>query len=202
MDELKAIITHVVTFAGGFVSSREFLAGLVATLVGVLAAFRLERRRERLRAREQYARHLSVVWYESEQLRAVCEEALVGFAQTGAITTYEMDAPALRGLVSGPELQEHAPHGLAVVLISLVAVVGRTRNGVDYYRRLLASAGGASVALSAAQAARLTKHLTRLRAGIESAQGVLDAELARLGRDVMQTKEDTAAIQAFRDATK
>jgi hypothetical protein len=185
---------------GGVIASREFWSGLVATLVGVLIAFRLERRREGRRALEQYARHLSAVRYESAQLHAVCQQALAGIPK-GAITSYDVDAPALRGLVSGPELQEHAPHGLAMVLISLLAVVGAARNSLGHYRNLVTSAGYSTTLLTT-QLAPLAKHLTRLLDGIESAQGLLDGELKRLGRGVKETAEDKAVIQAFRDATK
>lgn len=205
LDSLHAWLSSAFATIGpivtGLLAGREFWAGLVATLIGVVAAFELERWRDRRHAREQYARHLSAVRYESAQLHAICEGALAGLAQ-GAITNYEIDSPALRGLVSGPELQEHASHGLAMVLISLLAVAGRTRNGVDYYRRLLVSGAGASIALPAAQIARLTKHLTRLQDGIEIVQGVLDEELKRLRRGVKETAEDKAVIDAFREATK
>ncbi len=164
---LSWAFTRVARIGTGLLSNRAFWASLVATLIGVLVAFELERWRERRDAREQYARHLSAVRYESAQLHSACQQALAGIGQ-GAITTYEIDAPALRGLVSGPALQEHAPHGLSVVLISLLALVGATHNSVNHYRRLI---GAGALSILATQLAPLTKHLKQLQAGIENAQG-------------------------------
>jgi hypothetical protein len=88
-----------------------------------------------------------------------------------------------------------------MVLVSLLAVVDAARNSLDHYRRLVASAGY-SITLPTAQLAPLTKHLTRLQAGIENAQGVLDGELKRLQRGVKETAKDRTVIEAFREATK
>jgi len=176
-----------------------FWAGLVATLLGVFLAFRLERWQEHRHSREQYARTLNAVRYESAQLHAICTQALTAIQQHGGISSYEMEAPALRAFVAGPALHEHAGHGLTLVLGSLIAIVGAARNSLAYFR---SQVGVTGMQIAPAHLAPLTKHLTRLKAGIESAQGLMDRELQRLQRGVIRTAQDQQDVQAFRDATQ
>lgn len=183
---------------GRLFGDTTFWASLVATLVGVLAAFELERWRDRRLSQEQYARHVSAVRDESARLHAICQQALAAIPH-GGLTSYEVDAPALRSLVSGPALQEHAPYDVAVVLGSLLTFVGAASNSLDHYRRLVGPGG---TPMLAAHLAPLTDHLTRLQKGIENAQGLMDQELQRLRRGVTRSDEDRKAIAAFTEATK
>lgn len=184
---------------GRLLTDATFWAGLVATFLGVGIAFWLDRRQERRHSREQYARTLNAVRYESAQLHAICTQALTAIQQHGGISSYEMEAPALQAFVSGPALHEHAGHGLTVVLGSLLAIVGAARNSLAYFRSQVGMAG---TPIAPAHLAPLVKHLTRLKAGIESAQAVMDRELQRLQRGVIRTEQDQQDVQAFRDATQ
>jgi hypothetical protein len=176
-----------------------FWAGLTATLLGVFLAFRLERWRDRRHAREQYARTLNAVRYESAALHAICSQALTAIQQHGGLTSYELEAPALRNFVASPLLHEHAGHGLTMVLGSLVALVGAARNSLAYFR---SQVGVAGLQIAPAHLAPLTKHLTRLKAGLENAQGLMDRELQRLQRGVIRTVQDQQDVQAFQEATQ
>ena len=65
-----------------------FWAGLTATLLGVVAAFELERWRDRRTARALYARSLSAVRYESASLLARCTQALTAIQANGGLTLH------------------------------------------------------------------------------------------------------------------
>lgn len=196
---LRAMASAVWWALHTLLTAKEFWAGLAATLTGVLLAFELERWRDRRRARELYARALSAVRHESASLHAICAQALATIQATGGLTSYELEAPALRDFVASPSLQEHGPHRLAIILGSVLAFVGAARNSLDFFRRQVGLGG---TPILAVHLAPLTRHLTRLQSGIEHAQTLMDAELQRLGRGVYKTAEDQQVIDAFTAATK
>src|SRR5258706_2976228 len=134
-------------------TTREFWAGLAATLIGVLLAFELERWRDRRHSREQYARALNAVRYETAQLHGICLQALAALPR--GLSSYEIDAPALRGFVSSPALQEHGSHGLTIVLIGLLSSVGAARNSLEHFRRQVRIGG---TEILAVHLAPLSKH--------------------------------------------
>jgi hypothetical protein len=180
-------------------TTTEFWAGLVATLLGVFLAFRLERWRERRHAVELYARSLSAVRYESALLHSICRQALVSIAKSGGLTSYELEAPALRDFVASPSLQEHGPHRLSILLGSVLAFLGAARNSLHYFRSQVPLGG---TPILTAHLGPLTQHLVRLQTGIEHAQTLMDQELQRLRWGVRKTAEDQRVIDAFTAATK
>ena len=190
-------ITSAVWWAlSTLLTTTDFWASLVATALGVYGAFELERWRDRRHVLEQYARALNAVRYESAQLHAVCQQAL---AVMPNITSYELEAPALREFVGSESLQTHGSHALAVVLGSVLAFVGAARNSLAYFRSQV-HLGGTPILTT--HLAPLGRHLTRLVAGIEHAQALMDRDLQRLQRGVRPTDEDRAIIDAFRAATQ
>jgi hypothetical protein len=120
------------------------------------------------------------------------------YLPTGRITSYEVDALALRTLVTSPVLQEFGSYGLTVVLGALLTLVESTGNSLDHYRRQV-GIPGTTVLVS--HLTPLARHFTRLKAGIEEAQRLLDRELARRRRGVYRTAQDQADIAAFSEAT-
>ncbi len=180
-------------------TAKEFWAGLAATLFGVFIAFRLERWWERRRAREQYAQALNAVRYKSASLFARCTQALEAIQANGGISSYELEAPVLRAFLANPLLQEYGPYRLSILLGSVAAFVGAARNSLDFFRRQLGLGG---TPILAVHLLPLTRHLTRLRTGIEHAQALMDAELHRLRRGVRKTPEDQQVIDNFTAATK
>ena len=194
---LRAMASAVWWALSTLLTTREFWAGLAATLIGVLLAFELERWRDRRHSREQYAWALNAVRYETAQLHGICLQALAALPR--GLSSYEIDAPALRGFVSSPALQEHGSHGLTIVLIGLLSSVGAARNSLEHFRRQVRIGG---TEILAVHLAPLSKHLTNLKAGIESAQTLLDRELRRLKHGVRESEQDRRDIQAFRDATE
>lgn len=138
---LRAMASAVWWALHTLLTAKEFWAGLAATLTGVLLAFELERWRDRRRARELYARALSAVRHESASLHAICAQALATIQATGGLTSYELEAPALRDFVASPSLQEHGPHRLAIILGSVLAFVGAARNSLDFFRRQVGLGG-------------------------------------------------------------
>ena len=144
-------------------TTREFWAGLAATLIGVLLAFELERWRDRRHSREQYAWALNAVRYETAQLHGICLQALAALPR--GLSSYEIDAPALRGFVSSPALQEHGSHGLTIVLIGLLSSVGAARNSLEHFRRQVRIGGTEILAvhLAAQQARRTSRRASRAR---------------------------------------
>ncbi len=172
------------------------LGNLVGTLVGGFLAFQLAHWQERKRAREEYARLLSAVRYELSELHSICEQA-IDAASRNSVTSYEVEAPALTLLVSGAALQAYAPHGLTVVLRSLAAFVGTANTVLNHFRLLVAL----NQPVRSNRIDLLRRHLERLRSGIANAETLIDRELARFKRGVIETEQDRADIANFQAVT-
>jgi len=170
---------------------------LVGTLVGVLLAFRLDRAWERRQSRQLYCQQLTACRYDLASLRAICSKIQVQIA-VGSTNILEVEAPALRALLASPNLQEHCPHGLVVVLTAVSAFIAATRNIMAHYR--LASATGGAVTEKGVTDTR--DRMVQLLRGLEYAQRVIDLELQRFRLGVVKTSEDTQMMDGFAKALR
>jgi hypothetical protein len=170
---------------------------LVGTLVGVLLAFRLDRAWERHRSRQLYCQQLNSCRYDLSSLRAICSK-IQGQVAVGSTNILEVEAPALRSLLASPNLQEHCPHGLVVVLTAVSAFIAATGNIMAHYR--LASATGG--ALTEQGVADTRDRMGQLVRGIEYVQHLIDEELKRFRVGVVKTSEDTEMVDGLTKALR
>ncbi len=170
---------------------------LVGTLVGVLLAFRLDRAWEHHRSRQLYCQQLTACRYDLASLHAICSK-IQGQVRVGSTNILEVEAPALRALLVSPNLQEHCPHGLVVVLTAPSALIAATANVMTQYR--LAAAGGGGITERGAADTRV--RMAQLVRGLEYAQHLIDQDLRRFRVSVLRTSEDTEMMDGFTKALR
>ena len=168
---------------------------LVGTFVGVLVAFRLDRMWERHQSSRVYCQQLNACRYDLASLHDVCRRIQDQVA-VGSTNILEVEAPALRAILAGPNLQEHCPHGLVVVLTAVSTLISATENIMTHYR-LAAATGGA---LTEKGVADTRDRMVQLLRGLEYAQRVIDLELQRFRLGVVKTSEDTEMMDGFAKA--
>jgi len=170
---------------------------LIGTMIGVLLAFRLDRAWERRQSRQLYCQQLNACRYDLASLHAVCLR-LQNQVAVGSTNILEVETPALRALLVSPNLQEHCPHGLVVVLTAVSALIAATGNIMAHYR--LASATGG--ALTEQGVADTRDRMGQLLRGIEYVQHLIDEELGRFRVGVVKTSEDTDIAEDFAKALR
>lgn len=168
------------------------LTTLLATLIGVFLAFRLNRARERHQSRVGYVRQVAACLYDLANLHATCRRTHEQI-RPGATAILEIDAPGLRALLASPSLHEHGGHGLVVALSTLSGLIGGMRNLFDQYR----AAAVLGRDLSEEGVVNTRTRLEQLQRAIEYAQHLLDTELARLGLGALRTTEDREIVDRF-----
>lgn len=170
---------------------------LIGTMVGVLLAFRLDRAWERRQSRQLYCQQLNACRYDLGNLGAICSRIQDQVA-VGSTNILEVEAPALRAILASPNLQEHCPHGLVVVLTAVSTLISATENIMTHYR-LAAATGGA---LTEKGVADTRDRMVQLLRGLEYAQRVIDLELQRSRLGVVKTSEDTQMVDGFAKALR
>lgn len=159
---------------------------LVGTLVGVLVAFRLDRMSQRHQSKRLYCQQLNACRYDLASLHSLCRR-IENQVALGSTNILEVEAPVLRAVLASPNLQEHCPHGLVVVLTSVYALIAATANVMTQYR--LAAAAGGGITQGGATDTR--DRMAQLVRGLEYAQRLIDQELQRFRVGVVKTSEDT-----------
>jgi len=170
---------------------------LVGTLLGVLVAFRLDRIWERHQSKQLYCQQLNACRYDLANLHAICSKVKDQVAE-GSTNILEVEAPALRAILASPNLQEHCPHGLVVVLTAVSTLISATANIMTHYR-LAAATGGV---LTEKGVSDTRDRMVQLLRGLEYAQRVIDLELQRFRLGVVKTSEDTQMTDGFAKALR
>ena len=170
---------------------------LVGTLVGVLVAFRLDRMWEHRQSRLLYCQQLNACRYDLANLHALCHK-IQDQVVVGSTNILELEAPALRAVLASPNLQEHCPHGLVVVLTAVSALIAATANVMTQYRLAAAAGGG----ITERGAADTRDRMVQLVRGLEYAQRLIDQELQRFRVGVVKTSEDTKMMDGFAKALR
>jgi uncharacterized membrane protein YccC len=170
---------------------------LIGTMVGVLLAFRLNRAWESRQSGRLYCQQLNACRYDLASLRSILSKIQDQVA-VGSTNILEVEAPALRALLASPNLQEHCPHGFAVVLTAVSALITTTGNVMTQYR-LAATTGGTLTAQGVADIRNRTAQLIR---GLDYIQQLIDQELRRFRVGVAKTTEDTEKMDGFAKALR
>ena len=152
---------------------------------------------ERRQSRQLYCQQLNACRYDLGNLHAVCRRIKDQVA-VGSTNILEVEAPALRAILASPNLQEHCPHGLVVVLTAVSTLISATENIMTHYR-LAAATGGA---LTEKGVADTRDRMVQLLRGPEYAQRVIDLELQRFRLGVVKTSEDTEMMDGFAKALR
>jgi hypothetical protein len=173
----------------------DLLANLVGALVGVLLAFKLDRRWQQDQETRLYAEQLNVVRYEFARLLALADHHA---AQLGpqTYTGISFWAPALEAFLRNPTALEHLPHGLLVVLTAMWQFVSAVQNNLEvgHHAVLLGRVRTPEgIAFERLQFAELSR-------GLRSAQEMIDEELQRLNLGVIANERDRAMIERFNSA--
>jgi uncharacterized membrane protein YccC len=172
--------------------TQELLVTLLGTLIGVFAAFRLDRAWERRQSKQQYGQYLDSCRYDLGNLRAICRR-IKEQVSVGNTNMMQIEAPALEALLTNPILHEHGPHGLIVALRSLSGFINTISNIMNHYR--LASAFGRPLTQQGVNDTQ--NRMNQLVRVIEYIQGLIDAELDRLRLGVVRTKEDNEILDGL-----
>jgi len=168
---------------------------LVGTLAGVLLAFKFDRIWERRQSRELYCQQLNACRYDLGNLSAICS-SIHDKVAVGSTNIFEVEAPALRAILVSPNLQEHCPHGLVVVLTAVATLIAATSNVMAQYR--LAATSGMSMTEQGVADTR--NRMERLVRGLEFAEHLIDREIQRFGVGVIKTSEDKEMMDGFAKA--
>ena len=172
--------------------TQELLVTLLGTLIGVLAAFRLDRTWERRQSKQQYGQYLDACRYDLGNLHAICVR-IKEQVSVGSTNMMQIEAPALEVLLTTPILHEHGAHGLIVALRSLSGFINTISNIMNHYR--LASAVGRP--LTQQGVTDTQNRMEQLVRVIEYVQGLIDAELKRLNLGVVRTKDDKEILDGL-----
>lgn len=170
---------------------------LIGTMVGVLLAFRLDRAWERRQSRQLYCQQLNACRYDLASLHSLCRR-IENQVAVGSTNILEVEAPALRAVLASPNLQEHCPHGLVVVLTAVSALIAATANVMTQYRLAAATGGG----ITEGGAADTRDRMAQLVRGLEYAQRLIDEKLKRFRVGVAKTSEDTEIMEGFAKALR
>lgn len=159
---------------------RDPLLGFVATMLGVLAAFALDRFWEGRTLTLRYAQHLDGSNYDLANLHAICGRVIDQLAPQ-TVPVVQFDAPAVRSMLESHLFVERAGHGLLAVFVSLRTFIDAHRAALDDFRQR----GG-----QAAMVEPLRQRTLDLRELISFAQNLLDEEKKRIGFATVQTPRD------------
>lgn len=166
-------------------------------MVGVLLAFRLNRSWESRQSGHLYCQQLNACRYDLASLHSILSKIQDQVA-VGSTNILEIEAPALRALLASPTLQEHCPHGLAVVLTAVSALITATGNVMTQYR-LAAAAGGS---ITEQGVANTRDRIAQLLRGLEYTQRQIDQELKRFRVGVAKTSKDTEMMDGLAKALR
>jgi len=168
---------------------------LIATLVGVLLAFQLDRWWERRMSKKTYAEQLNSCKYDLGLLISTCT-TISGQVSSGVAPVLEIDAPALRALLVSPLLQKYGPHGLIMALTTLSSVgITPVSNIVEQHRQLSVTGS----ALTTAQQLDIIPRVEKLKKLAKYVQELIEKELGRLGVAITETEEDKKALKDLSD---
>jgi hypothetical protein len=171
---------------------QELFVTLIGTLFGVLAAFRLERAWERYKSKREYGQYLDACRYDLGNLHAIC----VGIREQVAVgntNMMEIKAPVLEALLTNPILHDHGPHGLIMALRSASGFINTVSNIMNHYR-LISAFGRTLTQQGVTDTQNRMNQLVRV---IEYIQGLIDAELKKLGLGVVTTSEDREILDGL-----
>jgi hypothetical protein len=166
---------------GSFLTSRDFavnfVANLAGVLIGVLLAFRVERRR---------ARRDADILYGNVLRSSRSELGYFAPMITSTNTLHSFTLPATKALLIGPSLHERGPYSLVMALTALINYAGIIETSIQRVERL----PGDKTEFNR----QLGDSLGRLHRTIAIAVERLDSELGRLGRRVKTADADTQEI--------
>jgi hypothetical protein len=191
-------VSAIVSFARDF--SVNFLANLGGALIGVLLAFRLDRRRGRNENQRLYGRILNSCRFELNYFRSSLVSARQ-WVESGKGTGDLWGLPASRGAVINPLVHEHAPRPLITVLNAVVVYAEVNVRGIEKFASIQpmvaranpSTEGGKQILDAFPNAQRsLTNSLTVEHGMVELAVETLDKEIQRLGLAVEADPADHA----------
>jgi hypothetical protein len=161
--------------------SHEITVIFLGTLFGVLVAFLLERLWERRQSKDRYAQQLSACQCNLGLLQSTCKSIS---KQLGVgIVVLDLDAPALRALMTSPLLHAHASHVFIMALMPLSAGIAALSNVMTQLRMSMTP-------LSEVQQSHIKERLDKLAALIHHVQELIVGGLHRLGYAIRETPED------------
>lgn len=170
---------------------RAAALNLVGTLLGVLAAFGLQRITVRHRARDVWAEQVAACIYSLANAHTITRK-LRASVKPGSRFIMPIAAPALQTALNNPLLHEHTSPGVVHVLTATDTLLRSLSRAVDVTGMVLTDEAASDLRSRADILVRV----------IECAQGVLEQELGRLGRSLFQTDEDRVMIARLERAVK
>jgi hypothetical protein len=172
---------------------QDLLVTLIGTLIGVLAAFRLDRAWEHRQSKQRYGQYLDACRYDLANLHGICM-AIKQQVSTSSTIMLKIQAPVVDALLRDPILHEYGSHAFVVALRSTSGFIATTKNIMNHYR-LTAAAGRSLTPTGVADTQGRMGQLVRV---IEYVQGLVDTELKALKLGVVTTKEDEEILVKLR----
>ena len=187
MSTQDLILTVLGTMAvlTGVLFSRDLIVTLLGTLIGVLAAFRLDRAWEHRQSKQRYGQYLDACRYDLGSLIGICKRVKDQVNESGT-NIMEIDAQVLDGLLKDPILHEYGSHGFIVALRCVSQFIAVNRNLMSHYR-LTAAVGRPLTSQGVADTQNRMDQLVRV---IEYVEALIDAELTKLKLGVVKTNQD------------
>jgi hypothetical protein len=176
---------------------QDFLVNVFGALIGVFAAFRLERWWERRQSRHEYALLLDTCIYDLGSLHGICKQIRKQVA-VGSTSMLQIEAPVLEAILKNPILHEYGSHGLIMSLTSLSGLVSPTGNVMNHYR-FMSAMGRPITEQGVMDTQNRMDQLVRL---IEYVQSLLDDEFRKLKVGVIRTAADKQIVQEIAQVLK